>query len=417
VSRAPRCACTTGTVCSAALRSGDIGFAEATSTATGARPTWWRCCAVHRQPRARWSRWSTAAGGARWLYRMRTCSTATRAAAAARTSTPTTTWATPSTAVAGRAMNYSSAWFEGDLAQPTAGAGPRCAARCERRRATRPAPAGDRLRLGRAGRDGGTRLRRPRHRRDAVHRAAGLRPASACTARPGAAADLRLQDYRDIQRRTLRRHRLDRDVRGRGPRLLGQLLPAPCSASSSPAAAPASRASPSATTCSSATCSGTDFIQQYIFPGGLLPSPSAFAPRRQGRPGGGRELAFGADYAETLRRWRASFLAQEQQVRELGFRHALHAHLGVLPGLLRSGLCHRQHRCRAVHAAPAGLSAAGCCCAAGALAPAGRGARPAAAPPELAADLAGAHAAGSGALRFLGLRVYDARLWSPAPVR
>ena len=31
------------------------------------------------------------------------------------------------------------------------------------------------------------------------------------------------------------------------------------------------------------------------------------------------ELAFGADYAETLRRWRADFLARDGQVRRLGF--------------------------------------------------------------------------------------------------
>ena len=64
----------------------------------------------------------------------------------------------------------------------------------------------------------------------------------------------------------------------------------------------------------------TDFIQQYIFPGGLLPSP------RQFREAAGlaglqivKELDFGADYAETLRRWRASFHAAEAAVRRLGF--------------------------------------------------------------------------------------------------
>jgi cyclopropane-fatty-acyl-phospholipid synthase len=31
------------------------------------------------------------------------------------------------------------------------------------------------------------------------------------------------------------------------------------------------------------------------------------------------ELAFGEDYAETLRRWRVQFLAQEGDVRKLGF--------------------------------------------------------------------------------------------------
>jgi cyclopropane-fatty-acyl-phospholipid synthase len=64
----------------------------------------------------------------------------------------------------------------------------------------------------------------------------------------------------------------------------------------------------------------TDFIQQYIFPGGLLPSPSEF--RKAARAAGLEvvgELAFGADYAETLRRWRETFLAQEKRVRTIGF--------------------------------------------------------------------------------------------------
>jgi cyclopropane-fatty-acyl-phospholipid synthase len=66
--------------------------------------------------------------------------------------------------------------------------------------------------------------------------------------------------------------------------------------------------------------SSTDFIQQYIFPGGLLPSPTAF--RAQAEAAGLRivnELRFGTDYAETLRRWRHRFLAQEAAVRRLRF--------------------------------------------------------------------------------------------------
>ena len=64
----------------------------------------------------------------------------------------------------------------------------------------------------------------------------------------------------------------------------------------------------------------TDFIQQYIFPGGLLPSPGAF--RAAAAKAGLKvvaELDFGLDYAETLKRWRASFLAADGPVRELGF--------------------------------------------------------------------------------------------------
>ena len=64
----------------------------------------------------------------------------------------------------------------------------------------------------------------------------------------------------------------------------------------------------------------TDFIQQYIFPGGLLPSPQAF--RTEAQNAGlevSHEFAFGACYAETLRRWRVEFLARDNQVRQLGF--------------------------------------------------------------------------------------------------
>ncbi len=64
----------------------------------------------------------------------------------------------------------------------------------------------------------------------------------------------------------------------------------------------------------------TDFIQQYIFPGGLLPSPSEF--RKAAAKAGlevVRELDFGLDYAETLHRWRERFLGAEGPVRQLGF--------------------------------------------------------------------------------------------------
>jgi cyclopropane-fatty-acyl-phospholipid synthase len=63
----------------------------------------------------------------------------------------------------------------------------------------------------------------------------------------------------------------------------------------------------------------TDFIQQYIFPGGLLPSRETF--RAEVRRAGlelVNELPFGADYAETLRRWRHSFLLRDSRLRQLG---------------------------------------------------------------------------------------------------
>jgi cyclopropane-fatty-acyl-phospholipid synthase len=64
----------------------------------------------------------------------------------------------------------------------------------------------------------------------------------------------------------------------------------------------------------------SDFIQQYVFPGGLLPSVSAFEAEAQ-RAGFSIEkrLHFGPDYAETLRRWRAAFTAREAALPSLGF--------------------------------------------------------------------------------------------------
>ncbi len=64
----------------------------------------------------------------------------------------------------------------------------------------------------------------------------------------------------------------------------------------------------------------TDFIQQYIFPGGCLPCPAQF--RHQAAAAGLEvvdEFAFGADYAETLRRWREAFLVRKAEVAALGF--------------------------------------------------------------------------------------------------
>ena len=65
---------------------------------------------------------------------------------------------------------------------------------------------------------------------------------------------------------------------------------------------------------------GTDFIQQYVFPGGMLPSPAAFraAAARQGLVVRG-EYAFGHDYARTLAEWRHAFEANWPQIAELGF--------------------------------------------------------------------------------------------------
>ena len=65
---------------------------------------------------------------------------------------------------------------------------------------------------------------------------------------------------------------------------------------------------------------GTDFIQQYIFPGGMLPSPSIFRAHAQ-RHGLSvvNELAFGLDYARTLRLWDHAFEEALPAVQGQGF--------------------------------------------------------------------------------------------------
>ena len=65
---------------------------------------------------------------------------------------------------------------------------------------------------------------------------------------------------------------------------------------------------------------GTDFIQQYIFPGGMLPSRSAFrkAAERQGLQVTD-EYAFGIDYARTLAEWHRAFEDRWPQIAALSF--------------------------------------------------------------------------------------------------
>ncbi|GAA4022632.1 cyclopropane-fatty-acyl-phospholipid synthase family protein [Actimicrobium antarcticum] len=65
---------------------------------------------------------------------------------------------------------------------------------------------------------------------------------------------------------------------------------------------------------------GTDFIQQYIFPGGMLPSPSVF--KRYAAEHGLRvvnEFKFGLDYARTLAEWRSAFKERLPRVKAQGF--------------------------------------------------------------------------------------------------
>ena len=63
-----------------------------------------------------------------------------------------------------------------------------------------------------------------------------------------------------------------------------------------------------------------DFIQTYIFPGGMLPSPTRFIyAASQEELECVSSHQFGSSYAETLRHWQHNFQTAENDVRYLGF--------------------------------------------------------------------------------------------------
>jgi len=64
----------------------------------------------------------------------------------------------------------------------------------------------------------------------------------------------------------------------------------------------------------------TDFIQKYVFPGGMLPSPERLQSEvtRAGlKPIA--DISFGHDYARTLRIWRKEFLRNWESIEALGY--------------------------------------------------------------------------------------------------
>ena len=70
---------------------------------------------------------------------------------------------------------------------------------------------------------------------------------------------------------------------------------------------------------------GVDFIQKYIFPGGMLPSPTVL--RNEVEQAGlkvVRSFEFGASYDQTLRRWHEVFNQRWDQIQGLGFDERLH---------------------------------------------------------------------------------------------
>lgn len=133
-----------------------------------------------------------------------------------------------------------------------------------------------------------------------------------------ASADLRLQDYRDLD------ERFDHVVSIEMFEAVGERWWPTYFAGVAQALKPGGRAVIQSITIRDDLFAdyrkGTDFIQQYIFPGGMLPSRSEF--RRQAAQQGlvvQDEFAFGLDYARTLAHWRESFEAAWPDIAALGF--------------------------------------------------------------------------------------------------
>jgi len=219
-------------------------------------------------------------------------------------------------------MNYSSAWFDGDRSQPMQEAQQAKVRRALRMAGVRPAD-----RVLEIGCGWGALAQAAVHefRADVVgvtlssEQLAHAQTRLAAFNTPAAQAELRLQDYRDIQDgpydAVCSIEMVEAVGREYWPDYFGaieRLLK------------PGGRACIQSIVIDDALWDryirSTDFIQQYIFPGGCLPCPREF--RREAQAAGLTvidEFNFGADYAETLRRWRDAFLAAKAQVLQLGF--------------------------------------------------------------------------------------------------
>lgn len=309
-------------VCAAALKSGDIGFAESYIAGDWSTPNLPELLRVMVRNRAEMDRVIFGTWAGRWLYRIkhllhrntRSNSQKNIHAHYDLGNAFYQLWLDPT-------MNYSSAWFGGDLQQPLAQAQ---AAKVRRALQCTQVQRGQRiLEIGcgwgalaeMAAQEFGA------HTTGITLSTEQLAYAQARMERQGlgAQADLRLQDYRDVQDGPYDAicsiEMIEAVGQAYWPTYFGriaQLLK------------PGGRACVQSIVIDDALFEryvrSTDFIQQYIFPGGCLPCPREF--RAQAQVAGLEVLeehTFGHDYAETLRRWREVFLAQRSTVLAQGF--------------------------------------------------------------------------------------------------
>ena len=99
----------------------------------------------------------------------------------------------------------------------------------------------------------------------------------------------------------------------------------------------------------------SDFIQRYIFPGGMLPSPTALRTQiaRAGLDVHSVET-FGASYAQTLKLWQQRFQAAWPEIAASGFSarfrlmwqyYLSYCEAGFRAGAIDVGLWRLGHRC------------------------------------------------------------------------
>ena len=125
----------------------------------------------------------------------------------------------------------------------------------------------------------------------------------------------------------------------------GRPISIPSRATSSPAAGRRCNSSASITDLFDGYSRNADFIQAYIFPGGMLIDEPRFEAlaRERGLSWEDRD-GFGLDYAETLRQWRERYDAAVREGRLHGLQRAFPQPLALLPHVLRRRLPGRRHR-------------------------------------------------------------------------
>ncbi len=313
-------------VCAAALKSGDIGFAETFISGDWSTPNLTELLKVFVANRREVEDIIHGSWAGRLWYRVKHLLNHNSKANSRKNihahydlgNAFYALWLDPS-------MNYSSAWFEGDLNQPLHAAQAAKVDRALRQAKVKP---GDRvLEIGcgwgalaqAAAQDfkaGVVGVTLSREQLDfAKHRLEALASAD----RNFGSFDLRLQDYRDIDDAPF-----DAICSIEMVEAVGQAYWPSYFKTLSRLLKPGGRACIQTIVIDDSLfdryVTSTDFIQQYIFPGGCLPCPREF--RQQAAQAGllvVDELPFGQDYAETLRRWRAAFLDQKKDVLALGF--------------------------------------------------------------------------------------------------